>query len=104
MLFPLVFFPSALCHLGEEAMRKYGDHPSPQELQAIQAVAEFGTLEAAARSLNLSYETINSHLDSLRRKSGRRYLPQLIAWAAEQGYLKSERPEKDPVATEKSPD
>lgn len=61
--------------------------PSPPEIRVIQAVAKHGTIPKAAESLFLSPHTVNAHLDNLRRKSGLRWLPQLVAWAAAQGWL-----------------
>ena len=61
--------------------------PTPQEVQALRAVVQHGTIRAAARALGLSPHTIDAHLDNLRSKSGLRYLPQLVAWGAAQGWL-----------------
>ena len=66
--------------------------PTTPELQVIRAVAEHGTIRAAASSLNLSPHTVDAHLDHLRSKSGLRYLPQLVAWAAANGWLHARFP------------
>lgn len=69
--------------------------PSQREIEAIQAVATHGTIRAAAAALTLSPHTIDAHLDSLRHRSGLRYLPQLIAWAARNGWLQdADTPER----------
>jgi hypothetical protein len=61
--------------------------PTAREKAALRAVAEHGTIAAAAAARGKSRHTLDSQLDSLRRKSGRHYLPQLVAWAAEEGWL-----------------
>lgn len=61
--------------------------PSQQELNALRAVAKHGTIKSAAQALTLSPHTIDAHLDRLRCKSRLRHLPQLIAWAATNGWL-----------------
>jgi DNA-binding CsgD family transcriptional regulator len=61
--------------------------PSARELEILRSVAQHGTIEAAAAALFLSRHTIDWHLDNLRRKTGLRYLPQLVAWAAMQGHF-----------------
>jgi DNA-binding transcriptional LysR family regulator len=61
--------------------------PTECEINAIRAVAEHGTIRAAAKVLFVSENTVNFHIDGLRLKSGRRYLPQIIAWAAARGWL-----------------
>src|SRR4051794_26988782 len=61
------------------------ERPTCPELRAIQAVARYGTIKAAARELCLSPHTIDAHLDRLRQKSGLRHLPQLVAWVAMAG-------------------
>ena len=43
-------------------------------------------LGAAAAALHLSYETVNTHLDHLRTKSGFRYLHQLVVWVLINGW------------------
>ena len=63
------------------------DLPTRQELEALRAAARHGTIKAAADALTLSSHTIDAHLDHLRWKSGLRYLPQLVAWAAHNGWL-----------------
>ena len=68
-------------------MHSAGNTPSPAELRALRAVAEHGTVRAAAESLFLSRYTVDFHIDELRRKTGLRYVPQLIAWAASHGWL-----------------
>ena len=68
-------------------MSTRSDLPTLQELCALRAVAKHGTIQAAAKALYLSPHTIDAHLDHLRCKSGLRHLPQLVAWAAENGWL-----------------
>ena len=62
-------------------------NPTNHELNALRAVAMYGTIQSAAQALSLSPHTVDTHLDCLRRKSGLRYLPQLVAWAAKCGWL-----------------
>ncbi len=64
--------------------------PTPKEIEVLQAIAVHGTIAAAARSLYISPHTVDAHLDHLRDKSGCRYLTQMIAWAAVNGWLRSE--------------
>lgn len=68
-------------------MARYGEAPSPQELRVLQAVVEHGTMRHAAEALGLAVATVDMYVDLLRVKSGRRYLPQVIGWAAENGWL-----------------
>lgn len=63
------------------------ERPSHCEIRVLRAVAEHGTIAAAAAALSLSPHTVDFHLDSLRGALGFRHLPQLIAWAAQQGWL-----------------
>jgi DNA-binding CsgD family transcriptional regulator len=64
-----------------------GETPTGKELEVLRAVAEHGTISLAARALCLSPHTVDSHLDHLRAKTGLRYLPQLLLWAAMHGWL-----------------
>lgn len=61
--------------------------PTDRELQVLRAIAQHGTIDAAARALFLSRHTIDWYLDNLRRKTGLRHLPQIIAWAASANLL-----------------
>ena len=61
--------------------------PTHHELEALRAIAEHGTIRAAAAALHLSPHTVDAHLDHLRAKTGLRFLPQLVAWAARRGLL-----------------
>ena len=61
--------------------------PSIFELTALRAVAEHGTIRGAAQSLGISPHTIDFYLDCLRGKTGKRYLPQLVAWGYRNGWL-----------------
>lgn len=63
------------------------DSPTRQEVEALRAVATHGTIRAAAAALSVSPHTVDAHLDHLRMKTGLRYLPQLVAWAAHRGFL-----------------
>jgi DNA-binding CsgD family transcriptional regulator len=65
-------------------------HPTEQERRVLRAVAQHGTLAAAAEALSLSRHTVDHHIDDIREKAGLRYLPQLIAWAARCGLLDEE--------------
>ncbi len=65
-----------------------------QERAVLRALVEHGTQERAAAALALSVHTVNGHLDRLRRRTGLRYLPQLIGWAVREGLL------DDPLAPE----
>lgn len=70
------------------------NHPSPCELRALRAVAEHGTVRAAAESLFLSPHTVDAHLDNLRQKTGHRKITQLIAWAGSQDWFLDQPSEK----------
>jgi len=62
--------------------------PTQGELTALRAVALHGTIRRAAAALCISMHTVDAHLDSIRSKTKLRYLPQIIWWAASQGWLK----------------
>lgn len=68
--------------------------PTALEQDALRAIAEHGTIRAAAAQLGVSPHTVDGQLDKLRRKSGLRYLPQLVAWGARQGWLDPPSPEQ----------
>lgn len=70
--------------------------PTVLEQEALRAIAEFGTIRAAAAHLGVSPHTVDGQLDKLRRKTGLRYLPQLVAWGAKQGWLDSQSSEPLP--------
>lgn len=72
--------------------RTLSERPNLAQLGAIRAVARYGTISAAARQLAISPHTVDAHLDRLRDISGLRYLPQLVAWVADHGWL-SDPPE-----------
>ena len=61
--------------------------PTRQEREVLRAIAKYGTVSAAAEALVLSPHTVDAHLDHLRQKTGLHKTVQLIAWAAEQGWL-----------------
>src|SRR5689334_13083929 len=65
--------------------------PSRRELCTIRAIAQHGTIAAAASALGRSRHTLDAQLDRLRRKSGLRHLPQIVAWAARNGWLDEPR-------------
>ena len=71
-------------------VQEYNAPPTRPEILAIRAVAQCGTIRAAAEALCLSPHTVDAHLDRLRAKSGLRYLPQLVAWAAANGWLSTD--------------
>src|SRR5437868_10523058 len=66
--------------------------PTASEIRAICAIARYGTIAAAARALRISPHKVDWNLDRLRAKSGQRYLPQLVAWAASNGWLDGTNP------------
>ena len=68
-------------------MSMQSQEPTLQERRAILAVAEHGTIRAAARARGLSPHTVDAHLDHLRHKCGLRPLPQLVWLAARRGWL-----------------
>ena len=72
--------------------------PTPDEIRSLRAVVEYGTVRRAAVALHVSYHTVDAHLDKLRRKTGRRYMHQLVAWAAENRWF------EEPALPEKTPD
>jgi DNA-binding CsgD family transcriptional regulator len=71
-------------------MVRRGEPPTPKELEALREVARHGTIRAAATALCVSPHTIDTRLDNLRKRSGLRHLPQLVAWAAEHGWLQEQ--------------
>ncbi len=73
---------------GKAGLRDYA--PSEAETRVIRAVAAHGTIRAAAAALHLSTHTVDAHLDNLRRRTERRFLPQLVAWAAANGLLRED--------------
>jgi molybdenum-dependent DNA-binding transcriptional regulator ModE len=60
---------------------------TPQEQKVLRAIARHGTIKAAAKALTMSRHTAEGHLDSMRNKCKLRFLPQLVAWAAVEGWL-----------------
>lgn len=60
---------------------------SCREVEVIRAIVEFGTIDKAAVALHISPHTVDRHLDNIKRKSKLRYLPQVVGWAASQGWL-----------------
>jgi DNA-binding CsgD family transcriptional regulator len=71
-------------------MRRNNYTPTPHEIDVLHAVARHGTLQGAADALHLSRHTVDAHMDHLRNKTGLRYLPQLVAWAAENSWFLGE--------------
>lgn len=63
------------------------EYATEYEIRVLRALAEHGTIGAAAAALEVSSHTVDGCLDRLRNRTGLRYLPQLIAWAARQGWL-----------------
>lgn len=51
---------------------------TPTELKTLDAIAAHGTLRAAADALSLSLEMVDQHLQAVRLKTGRRFLPQIL--------------------------
>jgi DNA-binding CsgD family transcriptional regulator len=66
--------------------------PTPGELRVLRAVIEYGTVAATARALHLSRHTVDTHIDHLRHRTCRRHLHQIVAWAAQNGWLTPEHP------------
>jgi hypothetical protein len=65
-------------------------HPTAARLAALQAVAETGSIKAAARMLGCSPYTVDANLDHLRDATGLRTTPQLIRWAADNHWFQDE--------------
>jgi len=63
------------------------EKPRREELAALQAVVDHGTIPLAAAALQVSPHKVDRLLDNLRTRSGFRCLPQLIGWAAGHGWL-----------------
>lgn len=63
-------------------------NPTPQQLNILRAVIQYGTVREAARRLFLSAHTIDRHMDELREISGRRYVVQIAFWAVMRGHLR----------------
>jgi DNA-binding CsgD family transcriptional regulator len=69
-------------------VHEMGDpNPTPAELDVVRAIARHGTVRGAAKELFLSPHTVDRHLDNLRTKTGLHHTPQLVAWAAANGWL-----------------
>jgi DNA-binding NarL/FixJ family response regulator len=65
-------------------------HPTPARLAALHAVAECGSIKAAARRLGRSPHTVDAHLDHLRDATGLRGTVELIRWAADHHWFQGE--------------
>lgn len=63
------------------------DRSSERAQVVIRAIVEHGTMAGAATALGVSTHSVDAQLDLLRAQVGLRYLPQLVAWAASQGWL-----------------
>jgi FixJ family two-component response regulator len=68
------------------------EQPTQQELAVLEAIIEAGTIAGAARLLQLSPHTVDSHLDALRAKARKRYLAQVVAWAYCRGFVPGSQP------------
>ena len=74
---------------------EHGRMPTVQERRTLRAIAKHGTVRAAAEALIVSPHTVDAHLDHLRQKTGLHKIPQLIAWAARNGWLFDEPSESE---------
>jgi hypothetical protein len=72
---------------GEALLNNGVPDPPDGELMALWAIIEHGTIRAAATALGLSPHVIDSRLDNLRWRTDRRYLHQIVAYAAAHGWL-----------------
>lgn len=72
-------------------------HPTPAESRVLRALADHGTIRAAAEHLLLSPYTVKAHLEHLRSRTGFHTTSQLIGWAARLGLLSesAERTERE---------
>ena len=59
-----------------------------REVHILQAIVDNGTMPLAAKRLGLSLHTVDAHVDSVRTKTGRQKLIQIVAWAAQEGYIR----------------
>ncbi len=66
--------------------------PTSRELRVLLAVVEAGSVREAAAEMGLSCRTIESHLDHLREKSGKRHIAQILLHYMQAGLI----PEQDP--------
>lgn len=73
-------------------MKPNGEFPSRAQIDVLRAIAETGTIAAAAKRLHLSPHTVDGHLDVLRAATGLRHLPQLMVWAAREGLIPDREP------------
>jgi len=64
--------------------------PTAHEITVLQAIVDSGTMPLAAERLGLSVHTVDSHVDNLRSKTGLTKLIQIVAWAAQKGYLRND--------------
>ena len=60
---------------------------SEREREILCAIADVGTIHKTAEALFISPHTVDRHLDNVRKKTGLRHLPQLVAWAVQNGLL-----------------
>lgn len=74
-------------HAGHRPAIEKAVQLSQRELEVLRAIAEFGTVPAAARVLFISRNTVESHLAHVRDKVGLDHLPQLVAWAIREALL-----------------
>jgi DNA-binding CsgD family transcriptional regulator len=68
-------------------VKERSNTPTHAEIRVLRALARHGTTSAAAQALYLSPATVEAHLAHLRNKAGLRHAVQLVAWAAERGWL-----------------
>lgn len=74
-------------------MKLPGEFPSRAQIDVLRAIAETGTIAAAAKELQLSPHTVDAHLDALRRGTQLRHLSQIMVWATREGLI----PETEPA-------
>lgn len=61
--------------------------PTAEELLTLFVFLEMGTVATCAGALCVSPHTVDSRFDSLRRKSGRSHMPQVVAWVYENDWF-----------------
>lgn len=61
--------------------------PTETEIRVLAAIAEAGSVPAVAKLLGITFHQAHHAVDTLKKKTGLGHLPQLIAWAFQEGWL-----------------
>ena len=71
----------------DEKLINTGFNFSKREFQIIQFLAKGSNTHEIAEKLNVSPFTINTHRSNILQKSGKKSIPELIAWLTETGII-----------------